>query len=61
MTAAFAIGCIGCLMFGYALGAWTNERRRTKRADDLHELRMLLTGHVEAVEFETIARKVGAA
>lgn len=59
MSTAFAIGCIGSLVIGYALGWRTRDRTITKRADDLHELRMMLRGY-ETAEFETIARKVGA-
>ena len=60
MTTA-VLSCVACLMLGWAWGWRTRDRTITKRADDLRELTMMLRGHVEAAEFETIARKVGAA
>lgn len=54
MTTAAA--CIACLMLGYALGWRTRDRQIDRRAEDLRELRMMLSAH--CVEAEVIPAEV---
>lgn len=61
MSTVFAIGCIGCAVIGYTLGWRDRDRQKTKRSDDLRELKMMLRSHVEASDTETMARKARAA